>query len=152
AIPVYLFARRRIGAVAGVAFAIAYLLLPAVERPNFYDYHFTPFGMLLVAWLIYAVDVYVSQENPQPRHKVGLGVAFALALLAREDISIGVCVLGVFVALSGANVRLGVLMAALAGAYFAVMKFGVMPRFGTMWFDTIYDDIKAPGAKGFGAA
>lgn len=151
-VPVYLFARRRLGAAAGVVFAVAYLLFPAVQRPNFYDYHFTPFGMLLVAWLIYAVDVYVSQEKPLLRHKVGLGVAFALSLLAREDISIGVCVLGVFVALSGANVRLGVLMAVVAAAYFGIVKFGVMPIFGKMWFDTIYEDIKAPGAKGFGAA
>jgi hypothetical protein len=108
--------------------------------------------MLLVAWLIYAVDVYTSQKSPRLRHKLGLWTVFALSLLAREDISIGVCVLGVFVAMSGANVRLGVAMAALAGAYFAIVKFGVMPRFGTMWFDTIYDDIKSPGAKGFGAA
>ena len=152
AVPVYLFAKRRIGSAGAVVFALAFLLFPAVQRPNFYDFHFTPFGMLLVAWLIYAVDVYVHRDAPALKHKLGLGLVFALSLLAREDISIGVCVLGVFVALSGANVRLGMLMAATAGAYFAIVKFGVMPRFGTMWFDAIYEDIKAPGAKGFGAA
>jgi uncharacterized membrane protein len=35
--------------------------------------------------------------------------------------------------------------------YFVLMKFVVMPRFGTMWFASIYQDLQAPGAGGFGA-
>jgi uncharacterized membrane protein len=153
-IPVYLLAARRLGRGPGVVFAAAFLLLPVVQRPNFYDFHFTPLGMFLVAWVLVALDGFLSApsgDRHQRAWRIGLGAAFTVALLAREDISIGLAVLGVFVALSGAHLRLGLGLALAATAYFGVIKFGVMPRFGTMWFDIIYDDLKAPGARGFGA-
>jgi uncharacterized membrane protein len=151
ALPVYLLSARRLGRAAGVVFALAYLMMPAVQRPNFYDFHFTPLGMLLVAWVLYAANGYFTSPSPRPRQLWLLVVLFAMAMLAREDVAIGLCVLGLFIAASGANLRLGLKFAAAAGAYFAIVKFGVMPRFGTMWFDEIYDDLKAPGARGFGA-
>jgi uncharacterized membrane protein len=153
AIPVYLLAARRVGRAAGVVFATVLLLLPIVQRPNFYDFHFTPLGMFLVAWVLYFLDGYLAarRDRSSRRWGIGLALAFGAALLAREDVSIGLAVLGAFVALSGQHVRLGLGMAAISAGYFVIVKFWLMPRFGTMWFDTIYQDLMAPGATGFGA-
>lgn len=153
AIPVYLLAARRLGRAAGVVFAAILLLLPIVQRPNFYDFHFTPLGMFLVAWVLCLLDGYLAARGDRSSRRwgIGLALAFGAALLAREDVSIGLTVLGVFVALSGQHVRLGLGMAAISAGYFVIVKFGVMPRFGEMWFDSIYQDLMAPGATGFRA-
>lgn len=150
AIPIYLLARLRLGALSGLGFALVYLLMPAVQQPNFYDFHFSPLGMFFLAWLLYFA---ASLASPTPRawHRPALYVSMALALLCREDISIGIAVLGGFLVLSGALVRDGLILAAISGVYFFGMKFGIMPLFGRWWFDNMYDDIKAQGAKGFGA-
>jgi uncharacterized membrane protein len=156
AIPIHLFAARRLGAGVGVVFAVVYLFLPAVQQPNFYDFHFTPVGMFFVAWTFVFLDRVLHPElGVAPRrlrlHKLLLILCFAGALLSREDIAFGLSLLGLMVVLGGKSPRLGLALAASAAAYFVLMKFGVMPRFGSMWFSAIYEDLKAPGLGGFGA-
>lgn len=150
AVPIYLLGAARLGQAAGVTFAIAYLLMPAVQQPNFYDFHFSPLSMFFVAWFLYFV-FQLSRAPRSRRARIAAYAALVLALACREDISIGIAVVGVFLVLSGTLVRDGIVMATLAGLYFVVMKFGVMPLFGRWWFDAMYDDLKSPGAKGFGA-
>src|SRR5690606_39263397 len=50
AVPIFLLGRSSVGPWGGVVFVAAYLAMPAVQRPNFYDFHFTPLGMFFVAW------------------------------------------------------------------------------------------------------
>ncbi len=153
AIPVYVFAAGRAGAWAGLVCAWAYLLFPAVQRPNFYDYHFTPLGMFMVMWLLVFVDRLYRAPAGQARRGdwFGFSVFFALALLCREDVAIGLAALGVFLFFTGRFPLVGPAMAGVAAAYFVGVKFGIMEHFGKMWFDAIYQSLKAPGAKGFGA-
>ncbi len=154
AIPIYLFAARRLTPTLAVVPAVALLLLPVVQRPNFYDFHFTPVAMFWVAWTIYFVD---RAPAPSVRSIGGLRraapalVCFALALLTREDAAIGLVVLGAVVAFSRHNPMLGGVMLVTATGYFVVIKFLVMPAFGTMPFDTLYEDLKAPGQQGYRA-
>ena len=150
AIPLSLLAVQRLGYFAGVAVAVCFLFMPAVQQPNFYDFHFTPLGMFFVAWLLCAL--YALSRSPQSRWlRSGVYALLALALLCREDIGIGITVVGGYLVFRGVLVREGLILAGVSLAYFAVMKFGVMPLVGTWWFDAIYNDIKAEGAKGFGA-
>lgn len=150
AIPLYLLGAARISRWGGLVFAFAFLMMPAVQRPNFYDFHFTPLGMLFVAWLLFFVS-HVERHPEQKAAKWGLYLSLCAALLAREDVSIGIVVLGAFLVLSGVMVRQGLILASVAGTYFFAMKFGIMPLFGKWWFDNMYDDLKAEGAGGFGA-
>lgn len=148
AIPLYLLAEKRFGALVAIVFAFAFLATPAVARPNFYDFHFTPLGMFLVAWHFHFMDRWL--ERPSNRGRALLAIAsFALGLLAREDAAIGLAVYAAFLVLAGYQVRFGLIALVSALTYFVVVKFGVMPRFGTMWFDAIYQDLKAPGSRGF---
>ena len=56
AIPIFLFAARRVPHWTAAVLAIVFLLMPAVERPNFYDFHAVPVGMFFAAWAIWLVD------------------------------------------------------------------------------------------------
>lgn len=150
ALPVFLLGAAALGRWAGVLFAFAYLMMPAVQRPNFYDFHFTPLGMFFAMWLLY-FTFRVSKQPNRRSLRVAMYGTFALALLSREDVSIGLFVLGVFLMLRGTLVRTGLLFALLSGSYFAVVKFAIMPLFGQMWFHNIYQDLKAEGTGGFRA-
>ncbi len=150
AVPLYLLARRRIGDVGALVAAFAFLQMPAVQRPNFYDFHFTPLGMFFVAWHFVCLDAYAARPGSRWARGLVLG-SFVLALLSREDVSLGLAVLGLFLVLQGRLRHEGVLMLASSVVYFVVVKFWLMPRFGTMWFDNIYEDLKAPRGEGFTA-
>jgi len=150
AVPIYLLGSSRLGRPAGLVLATVFLCMPAVQQPNFFDFHFTCAAMFFVAWLLYCLEV--LSKRPQARlARVGLYVSMACALSCREDIGIGIVVLGVFLLLSGKLVREGITLALLGGTYFVAMKFGIMPLFGTWWFDNMYEDLKSAGVGGFGS-
>jgi uncharacterized membrane protein len=154
AVPVYALSARRNGAWAGVLLAFAYLLLPAVVRPNFYDFHFPPFGMFFVLCTLALYDRYAAlapDDRARRRWLVLTCCAFALSLLSREDIATGLGIALTCAALGGLAPRLGLSLAAIAFTYVALIKFCVMPLFGQMWFDIIYQRLKAPGEEGLGA-
>lgn len=150
AIPVFLLGEVRLGRFAGLCFAVVFLFMPAVQQPNFYDFHFTPLGMFYAAWLMFFLAKLANAPEKKSL-RIAVFSTLALALLCREDISIGLAVLGTYLVLSGVLVRDGLILALVSGVYFVGMKFGVMPLFGTWWFDEMYNDLKAEGAKGFGA-
>jgi uncharacterized membrane protein len=149
AIPLFFFATRRAGRVAGVVVGVTFLLLPFVQRPNFYDFHFVPVGMLFVACTICFLERCGVSDSPSRATRVLLVVSFVLALLSREDIAAGMAIVGLFAALSGHAPRLGFILAGAAASYFLVVKFVVMAKIGPSWFDAIYEDLKVPGQRGF---
>jgi len=91
AIPVYLYARRRLGTPAGAfVCAMAYLMHPAVAFTNLENFHpdaflgvlvgFAVYGALERKWRLYAVFVFLS-------------------LMVKEDVALVIVPLGVWVAL-----------------------------------------------------
>jgi uncharacterized membrane protein len=150
AIPIYLLGSSRLGRPAGLVLAAVFLCMPAVQQPNFFDFHFTCAAMFFVAWLLYCLEV-LSKRPTARLARIGMFVTMACALSCREDIGIGIVVLGVFLLLAGKLVKEGITLALIGGTYFVVMKFGIMPLFGTWWFDNMYEDLKSAGVGGFGS-
>jgi len=62
-------------------------------------------------------------------------------LSCREDISIGLAVLGLYLLLVRHRPRAGLALAVSAATYFVVIRFAIMPKFGTGWFSNIYKDL-----------
>lgn len=147
--PVYGFAARRLGAWGGAVVAALYLMLPAVQRPNFYDFHFTPFGMLFVTLALYVHDL--GQVRTDRLTRVLGFVLFGLALLCREDTAAGLSLAMLILAVLGVRPKTSAVLALIGFAYVAAVKLWLMPSIGAMWFDTIYDRLKAPGYKGLPA-
>jgi uncharacterized membrane protein len=141
AVPVYRLASRHTSRPAGFALALAYLLYAPLHGANFYDIHFQPIGAAFSLWALDFLDA---------KKRVAFGVAFVLALAAREDVPLIFIVVGAFLVLSGRAPREGVALAAISGAYFSVMKFAVMPHFGTWWYQHIYKGLFPPHEETYG--
>jgi uncharacterized membrane protein len=120
AVPLYLFARRYLGAGASCLVAFAYLLYPPVHGANLFEFHYLPLAAFFVWTALYALE---------SRRDVLGAVAVVLALSVHEDVAVGLIVVGVYLVLSGRRARAGVIVAGAAAVYFLVMKLVVMPRF-----------------------
>jgi uncharacterized membrane protein len=141
AIPLYRFAARRLPRGQAVILALVYLSYPPLHSSNFYDFHFQPIAATFVLATIDFLD----------ERRDWLAVpTFLIALACREDISVGLAFLGAFLALSGRRPLAGLLVAAVASAYFVAMRFEIMPAIGTAWFADIYKDLAPEGRPGFG--
>jgi uncharacterized membrane protein len=141
AIPLYRFAARRLPRPYAVAITFAYLLYPPTHGLQFYDFHMQPMAMPFVLMVIDFVD---------ERRYVLCAIAFTIAIACREDISVGLAILGTFLAMSGHRVRAGMVMAVVATIFFAVMRFVIMPSFGAWGFQDAYKDLLPQGARSFG--
>jgi uncharacterized membrane protein len=142
ALPLFLFARRHIGAWPACLVAFLCLLYPPLHGSNLYDFHYlplAPFFLFLSLWLL---------EARRDRWAV---VAVILTLAAREDFSALLAVVGVYLIVTGERPRAGLLVTAVAGAYFVVVKLILMPRFLGGWNAYInqYKDLIPEGDSGF---
>jgi uncharacterized membrane protein len=137
----YLFAATQVPRWSAVIVAYAYLFFAPLHGPNFYDFHelLPPLPVhFLLYWAI------AKRKN------------WLVALLVpvlwsfREDVAVGLTVLGVFLLITGARPKLGLAMAAASGVWFVIIKFAIMPRYWHGWFEGIYKDLQAPGSRGYG--
>jgi uncharacterized membrane protein len=141
AIPLYRFAARHLPRRYACIIALVYLCYPPMHGLQFYDFHMQPMAAPFVLFVIDFID---------ERRYVPAAVAFAVAIGCREDVPIGLAILGVFLAMSGYRPGAGVAMALAAAAYFVLIRFVVMPKFSPGWFQGIYKDLMPEGAKNFG--
>ena len=141
AIPLYRFTARRLPRSYAVVITFVYLLYPPMHGMQFYDFHMQPIASTFVLFVIDLVD---------DRRYWLCALAFIIAVGCREDISVGLAVLGAFLALSGHRVVPGILIAVAGAAYFVVIRFIVMPSFGGWGFHDIYKDLLPVGARNFG--
>lgn len=140
ALPLYLFARTRVSQPIAMVVSWCYLLFAPLHGPNFYDFH----------WLPLAIFFHFSLYFALATRRTWLSVLCVLVLFAmREDIAVGLVVLGFFLAATGARVRFGLVLGAVSVLWFAVNKFLIMPRFGTWWFDNMYSELFADGKSSY---
>jgi uncharacterized membrane protein len=67
----------------------------------------------------------------------------------REDVAVGIAVLGAFLLLTGYRPLPGLVITSSALAYFLFLRFYVMEEAGSWWFPNMYKDLWADGEKGF---
>lgn len=138
----YLFASTQLPRWSAVVVAYAFLLFAPLHGPNFYDYH-----ELLPPLFFHFLLYWAIATN---RNRLVL-VLVPVLWSFREDVAVGLTVLGLFLALTGVRTRLGLLLAAASGIWFVIIKFVLMPRWGTWWFASIYAELQAPGEAGYGS-
>lgn len=141
ALPLYGFASVFLPRWIAAAIALVYLLYAPMHGPNFYDFHWLPFSIPILFSLFWALAV--------GRMKL----AFALvvfALLIREDVSLGICGLGVFLVTTGIRPAFGAAITALAAAWFVLLKFVVMPSAGPQPFVVFHRGLIPEGEDGYG--
>jgi uncharacterized membrane protein len=142
ALPLFLFARTRLSQGLATLLSLGYLLFAPLHGPNFYDFHWLPLAIFFHFWLYFALAT--------RRH--WLAVVMVLVLFSiREDIALGLSVLGVFLCLTGERVRFGLVLALVSVVWFAINKFVIMRLAGSWWFENIYVELFADGKSGYGS-
>jgi uncharacterized membrane protein len=145
AVPLFLYARRRLAPWVAALVACLYLAYPPLHGANLYEFHYLPLGVFFLWLVLYAVET---------RRRALTVVAVLLTLSMREDVAALLAVLGLFLVLTGRAVREGGVLAIVGGAYFLLMKFAIMPHFdsgGEESFVNQYAGMLPRGGTGFGS-
>lgn len=142
AVPLYLFARTKLSTSLAVLVSFCYLLFAPLHGPNFYDFHWLPLAIFFHFWLYFALAT--------RRNWLAIPLIFIL-LSMREDIAMGLCVLGAFLFLTGERVRFGLILSLGSVLWFALNKFVLMRLAGHWWFENMYSELFADGQPGYGS-
>jgi uncharacterized membrane protein len=139
-VPLFLFARRHVSEWMAAIVCLAYLSYYPLHGASFSEFQAVPVAAFFIFVVIWAADTY--------RYRWLTGALIA-ALLMREDVSVGLAVLGVFLLLSGYRPKIGLIIALVSTAYFLLLRFYVMDAAGSWWFPNMYKELWADGEKGF---
>ena len=140
ALPLYGFARRHVSDTMAAAVALVFLCYYPMHSANFSEFQNVPIATFFLFSLVWAAET---------RRWVLCGLATAAALLLREDVPIGVAVIGGFLLLSGYRSFPGFVIATSAMIYFVYLRFHVMDDAGEWWYPNMYKDLWADGEKGY---
>jgi uncharacterized membrane protein len=141
AIPVFLLARRHLPLWMAFVLAVAWLGYPPLHGAQLYDVHMQPFGMAWAMWALWAVDA---------KRFVAYWIFFAMAILCREDVSIGLTTLGLFLALSGYRKKTGIATTLVAFTFFMVLRGVIMNNKSGWSFADVFKELYPPGERGYG--
>jgi uncharacterized membrane protein len=141
--PLYLFARHQLTPWSAVVLALCYLLFGPLHGSSFYDFHWLPLSVFFQFWLYYAIAT---------RRTWLVAICWTILVLIREDVSVGLVFLGLFLIVTGLRVRLGLFLASASAVAFVTIKFGVMLWAGPFHFaNMIYGSLIATGETGWGS-
>ncbi len=140
-IPLFLFARNRLGPYQAAFIAAMYVFYAPLHGANLYDFHYPPLGIGFVFWLAYLVDIGKYRWAVVP---------LLLSLSVREDMALSIFVLGAYFLLSGVKPRAGLALSLVGIGYFLVMKMAFMPyiRDGELSFVWFYEKLRPKGGPG----
>jgi uncharacterized membrane protein len=142
AVPLYLVARKYLPPWLSCLVAVWYLFYPPLHGSNLYDFHYPPLAPFFLWFTLYFTLA---------RRPVFTFIFAVLTLSVREDISLGLVILGLFLILTNREARFGMLLAAAGVAYFVLMKLVIMPhqRGGQEAFIHQYAGLVPDGSHGF---
>jgi uncharacterized membrane protein len=143
ALPLYLFARRHVGDWVACLVSWVCLLYAPMHGSNLYDFHylpFAPFFLWLTLWLVEA------------RKDRWAALAVFLTLANREDMSLLLVFIGLYLIIAGERPKAGVVITVVAAIYFVVVKMMLMPHFlhGYSAYINQYEGLLPEGDHGFG--
>ena len=141
AIPLYGFAKTQLPRWSAALVSVAYLLYAPLHGLNFYDFHYLPVSIFFLFCLFWALST---------NRTVLTWVLWAICVSIREDVPVGLAMLGVFLVFSGYRVRTGLWMTVLSLISFVLIKFVIMQMAGTWWFANLYEDLMPEGARNYG--
>jgi uncharacterized membrane protein len=140
-VPLFLLARRWLGSGWHACALVAiFLSLPAVHGALLYDFHFLPLSVFFLFWAAYFWAV---------RARIPFWLAVVLALSCREDVALGVAVIGAGLYCLGRAKRTALALALVGSVWFVLVKFVWMRRFGEESFTAHYAALIPAGGQGF---
>lgn len=145
AVPLFLFARRRIGDPIAALIALLYLMHPAVQESNLFEAHYIKFGTPIFWTTLWLLD--------SKRYRLALLFA-GLTLSVREDVATWILLLGMWGIMTGRALRTSLTLVVGGAIYVGVVKFVIMPSFagGEDQLSFMYQELIPPGKSSFGWA
>jgi uncharacterized membrane protein len=140
AVPLFALARRHVSEWMALVVVLCYLAYYPLHGASFSEFQAVPLTSFFVFTVAWAADA--------RRYRI-LAVALVIALSMREDIAVGLAVLGGFLLITGHRPLPGLAIVSVSTAYFLILRFYVMEQAGSWWFPNMYKDIWADGEKGF---
>src|SRR5438552_9706384 len=139
AVPIFWWARQRLGLLPAIAVEAAYLVFWGVLSGVIYDFHHIAFAVPAISFGLYAV---LTKRNWL------FWPMLALGLLTRENIALTFAAIGVYIAVVQHRWRLGAAVIALCAAWFAALIEVVMPAIaGVPYGHWTYDALgTGPGS------
>jgi uncharacterized membrane protein len=141
AIPLYLFGSTQLPRWSAATVALGYLLYAPLHGPNFYDFH-----ELLPALPWHFLFYWLIATNRMRLAALVVPILWA----HREDVAVGVAIVGVVLFATGTRPRFGAWLAVSSTLWFVVDKFIIMPAMGTWFFSVLYKDLIPSGQEGYG--
>jgi uncharacterized membrane protein len=128
--PVYLLAKRKMSETEGgpwsqvvpAAFACAYLLFPALQSANVFDFHAMALAPTFFLFALYFLETECW---------AGYALFGVLTMSCKEDMPLLVVMLGLYALLIKRNWRVGLATILLAATWFLVAVGWIMPHFDT---------------------
>jgi uncharacterized membrane protein len=142
AVPLYLFASTQVSRRLALFVAAAYLFYAPMHTAQFYDFHWLVPGVFFHFLLFWAIAT--------RRYRL-VAAALPLLLGMREDVGPEVMFVGLFLLFSGARPALGAILFGAGALCFVMLKLVVMPWAGSWSLADYYQDLIAPGEKGYGS-
>jgi len=140
AIPFYAFARRHVSDWMAAIITLALLLYYPMHGASFSEFQNVPIAAFFIFCMVWAVDA---------KRWVWFSVFTVVCLLMREDVPVGLAVIGTFLLVTGYRPLPGLILAAVSTVYFLILRFYVMDEAGDWWFPNMYKELWADGEKGF---
>ena len=130
ALPLFGLARKRLGgSLLPLLLSAAYLLFPALESSNTFDFH----PVALVPTLILTAFYFLERGNR------GIFLAFALlAMACKEDISLPLFLVGLYLVFIRRQRRTGLLLTLLAALWFYIAWFVIIGHFSPQGVSIYY--------------
>jgi uncharacterized membrane protein len=128
--PLYLLAKRQIGrwtdermaSILALTLALAYLLFPALQSANVFDFHAVALAPTFFLFALYFLET----------ERWGWFAVFSvLTMSCKEDMPLLVVMLGLYALAVHRNWRVGLPAVAVSGAWFLAAVGWIMPRFDT---------------------
>lgn len=86
-LPIYLYAKKKLGCTPAVFLIITFILNAALLRAIYFDFHEIAFAIPLIAWVIYFIDI---------KRWLLFFISIILLLLVKEDMSLLVAFFGIY--------------------------------------------------------
>jgi uncharacterized membrane protein len=119
--PIYLLSREKLGAsLCAVVFPLSYLLFPALQAANMFDFHPTTLVAGLLPYSFYFLE----------KRRYALFFVFALLVMScKEEMSLLVVMLGLYALFRQRNWRVGATAISLGLAWFVLAVFVIIPHY-----------------------
>jgi uncharacterized membrane protein len=119
ACPIYLLAREKLRSeFGGIVFALAYLLFPALESANLFDFHAVTLAPTFILCAFYFLE---------KRMHLWSFIFAILAMSCKEDIPLLVAMMGVYVFLLRRERKFGALIVSVALVWFYIAFYIIIP-------------------------